>query len=86
MGILIVTIACAFSYKNLLTNNYYSHKVASNIFGTNKVVTIKDEINTFIDDNNDLIAFYSDTFQIEKDKLTLIKKHRVINQLTIYYH
>ncbi len=80
MGILIVTIACAFSYKNLLTNNYYSHKVASNIFGTNKVVTIKDKINTFIDDNNDLIAFYSDTFQIEKDKLTnLIYENNIDN-------
>ena len=68
LGMFIITIVCAVSYRLMVVNNtVYETEAIAILLEDDKSVTKEDIVEKFIEDNNNLIEFYADTFQIKKD-------------------
>lgn len=69
IGIILIAIVCAISYRYLLESNYKVNEVSVLINTDQRDISKKEIIDSFIESNDILLQFYSETFQIKKDEL-----------------
>ena len=64
-----MTVVCAISYKCLIESNYKVNEVSVLINTEQRELSNQEAIDSFISDNDTLLQFYSETFQIKKEDL-----------------
>lgn len=78
IGMILIVVLCAVSYKTLIIDSYQVNQTSLQIKSSYNELTKEQIINNFISENENLISFYADTFQIDEN---ILKEHIVNSNL-----